>query len=196
MAVKIKVAGKSTAKADTPAKRSTRTTRATAKPATKRTTTKRATTKTAAAPAKRAPGRPRKDGSAPVRRSRANSNMDERTMKRHLTAVEKAGVARKKAELAHKAAVDNLHRVASEAMDAGVPMARVADVSGISRQWLYKMGEFAGRSNGDTKPAATTRTRKTSSNGKSTAKSTGAKATTRPTTRGTRSSRKIAVRSK
>jgi hypothetical protein len=35
-------------------------------------------------------------------------------------------------------------------------MARVSDASGISRQWLYKMGEFAGRGeNGSgSKPAA------------------------------------------
>jgi hypothetical protein len=28
-------------------------------------------------------------------------------------------------------------------------MAKVSDASGISRQWLYKMGQFAGRNNGD-----------------------------------------------
>ena len=179
MAVQIR----SGAKAKPAATRSTRKTAA-AKPATKRTTAKRTTTKPAASATKRttgrAPGRTRKDGSEPVRRSTPNPNLDAATMKRHIAAVTKAGQARKKAEAAHKAAVQALHEAATAAMDAGVPMARVAEVSGISRQWLYKMGEYADRGgNGSGSKTAA----------KTAAKTTTAKATTRPTTRGTRSTK-------
>ena len=148
MAFKIKVAGGTSA----PTKPKP------AKPATRRTAAKPA----AAVPAKRGPGRPRKTGkpspAAATSASRRSSvpKTDDKTMKTLLTAVTKAGDRRRKAEIEHKASVDALHEAAQAALDGGVPMARVSDASGISRQWLYKMGEFAGRGeNGSgSKPAA------------------------------------------
>jgi len=145
---------------------------------------KRSTAKATPAPAKRGPGRPRKDGSAPRprkptlsdRRSSAPQT-DDKTMKRLLDAVEKAGARRKKAENEHKESVDALHAAASAALSGGVPMARVSDASGISRQWLYKMGEFRNRENGGEpetpKAAATKSTRKST---KSTARRSNSKA--------------------
>lgn len=160
MAVKIN-AGRAKS---TPA-RSTR--KSTAKPAAKTTGAKRGTTGTRGASTRK---RSEPKAQAPAASSRRSpvAQTDDRTMKRLLSEVEKAGKLRKKAEEAHKATVQALHEAAQAALEGGVPMARVSDVSGISRQWLYKMGEFAGRggSNGDSK--------------------SGAKATTRPTTRGTR----------
>lgn len=135
MAFKIKVAGG----ASTPAKPKP------AKPATRRTAAK------PAASAKRGPGRPRKAGkpspAAAASASRRSSvpKTDDKTMTRLLASVKKAGDRRRKAEEEHKASVDALHEAAQAALDGGVPMARVSDASGISRQWLYKMGEFAGR---------------------------------------------------
>jgi hypothetical protein len=131
-AVKIRVGGRSTGTPAPAAKRG-------AKPA------KRA----AAKPAKRAstgrgPGRPRKAEGEPVTR-RASKNIDPRTEARLLKAVEKAGERRAKAEAEHKEAINALHAAAVEAIEEGVTMAKVSDVSGISRQWLYKMGDFADR---------------------------------------------------
>jgi hypothetical protein len=144
MAFKIKVAGA--------------TTKPRTKPAAKRTAAK------PAASAKRGPGRPRKNAAskpspaAATAASRRSSvpKTDDKTMKTLLSAVTKAGDRRRKAEIEHKASVDALHEAAQAALDGGVPMARVSDASGISRQWLYKMGEFAGRGeNGSgSKPAA------------------------------------------
>src|SRR3954452_3882399 len=163
MAVKINVRGagagskpaarKSTAAKNTGTKATTK--RSTAKPA----ASKAATTKR---------GAKAKTAQLPTRRSTA-ATTDDRTMKKLLTAVQKAGDRRYKAKQEHEAAVDSLYEAAKAALDGGVPMARVSESSGISRQWLYKMGEFAGRTNGDsTAPAP--------------------KATTRPTTRSTKRS--------
>lgn len=167
MAFKIKVAGG----ASTPAKPK-------AKPAAKRSTARPAKP-TAAKPAaaKRGPGRPRKTGkpspAAAASASRRSSvpKTDDKTMTKLLAAVTKAGDRRREAEAEHKASVDALHEAAQAALDGGVPMARVSDASGISRQWLYKMGEFAGRGeNGSgSKPAAKAAVKRTSST-KSTAR--------------------------
>jgi transposase-like protein len=102
-------------------------------------------------------------------------------MKTLLAAVTKAGDRRRKAEAEHKASVDALHEAAQAALDGGVPMARVSDASGISRQWLYKMGEFAGRGeNGSgSKPAAKSAVKRATS--RQSTKSTQSKRTgTRP----------------
>jgi len=158
------------------------------KPAGKRTAAKPAAT------AKRGPGRPRKTEAAPkattTRKPRASTAMPtDAKSKKLLNDVAKAGKVRKDLEIKHKASVDALHQAAVAALEAGVPMARVAEVSGISRQWLYKMGEFAGRSNGDSAPAPTrsrvntaatakaAATRKTNATKRNATKSTGRKIT-------------------
>jgi hypothetical protein len=163
MAVSIR--GKSS-KTEAP-KRSTRKT--TAKPAAKATGTKRgtrmATTRKRSEPARK-----------PTLSNRRSSvpQTDDKTMKKLLTDVQKAGALRKKAEEAHKASVQALYEAATNALNSGVPMAEVSKVSGISRQWLYKMGDFAKRGNGASAAKASTRKA-------STAKATPAKSTTKRT---------------
>jgi hypothetical protein len=161
MPVKIKVAGKSE---DKPAARKTR---STAKPAASKRSTKRQGTAPAAkrgAARTRTTTRPAKsNGEGPVRR--ASKNIDPRTEARLLKAVEKAGDRRRKAEIEHKESINALHDEARLAIEGGVSMAKVADASGISRQWLYKMGDFADRegvTNGSgSKTAAKTATKRT-----------------------------------
>lgn len=176
MAFKIKVAGASSGTAKPKAKPATK--RATARP-------------TAAKPAaKRGPGRPRTTGKASPAAAAASASRrssvpktDDKTMKTLLTAVTKAGDRRRKAEAEHKASVDALHEAAQAALDGGVPMARVSDASGISRQWLYKMGEFAGRSengNGGNKPAAKSAVKRATSTKQSTKRTQSKSAGTRP----------------
>jgi hypothetical protein len=157
MPVKIKVAGKSTEK---PAAKPARSTG-------RKATTRKGTTSARASAKRTERAKPAaaKSSDGPVRR--ASKNVDPRTEARLLKAVAKAGERRAKAEMEHKESINALHDAAREAIAGGVSMAKVADESGISRQWLYKMGDFAeregvtaGNGNGKTaaaKPAATRR---------------------------------------
>lgn len=153
------------------------------KPAAKRSTAAKP------ASARRGPGRPRKNAdskpspAAATSASRRSSvpKTDDKTMTKLLAAVGKAGDRRRKAEIEHKASVDALHEAAQAALDGGVPMARVSDASGISRQWLYKMGEFAGRGengNGGNKAAAKAAVKRTTR--QSTKRTQSKSASTRP----------------
>jgi hypothetical protein len=153
MAINIKAKGKT----ETPAPKPRRSTAA--KSTAKRGAAAKRATKTAAA-APKATRTPRA----------TNSKIDARTEAKFLGLVEKAGKRRAAAEIEHKESVTALHAAAAAALEAGVPMAKVSEKSGISRQWLYKMGEFANRSvdlragsngNGVSKPVAKTTTRKT-----------------------------------
>jgi len=194
MAVKIRAAGaKPAAKPKAkpkPAARKTAGAKATTRPTTrgKRSTTAKAT------PAKRGPGRPRKTEAEKAEGTRRNvtglAKTDPKLEAKLLKAVKAAGDRRRKAEIEHKESVDALYEVAKEALDAEVSMAKVSDASGISRQWLYKMGEFADRDNGTStskaKPAPAKRTtaRKstrtaTAKRGTTTKKATAAKPRTR-----------------
>jgi hypothetical protein len=67
-----------------------------------------------------------------------------------------AGERVKAAKQEHDAAIDAVHEIVVQAQEVGVPMAIIEDVTGISRQWLYKMGQFKGRKadNGDAEEAA------------------------------------------
>ena len=180
MAVKINARGRSTAKSEDAPKRSTR--KSTTKPAARATGTKRSTGSRAASTRKRSePKASAATAKAASTRRSAVPQTDDRAMKRLLADVQKAGTLRKKAEAAHKAAVNALHDAAKAALDVGVPMARVSDVSGISRQWLYKMGEakerggagFNATGNGaSAAPAPATRTRKPSTRAASSTKRT------------------------
>ena len=138
MAMKIRVRGASKEEAKPKAKP------AKSRPA------KRAAKPAAKAPAKRGPGRPRKSESESTGTGRPRryktSDIDAREEAKLVKLVEKAGDRRRKAEEEHKESVSALHEAAAEALQAGVSMAKVADASGISRQWLYKMGDFADRS--------------------------------------------------
>jgi len=148
MPVKIKVAGKST---DKPAAKPARSTR--------KTPARKAPARASAKRTERAKPAAAKSSDGPVRR--ASKNVDPRTEARLLKAVAKAGERRKKAEMEHKESINALHDAAREAIIGGVSMAKDADESGISRQWLYKMGDFAeregvtaGNGNGNGKTAA------------------------------------------
>lgn len=137
MAIKIRTRGASTSEA-----------KPKAKPAKSRPAKRGAKAKPAAkAPAKRGPGRPRKQAGeeAPAKPRRYSTGVDPKQEAKALKLVEKAGDRRRKAEEEHKEAVSALHEAALEALNIGVSMAKVADASGISRQWLYKMGEYADR---------------------------------------------------
>jgi transposase-like protein len=190
-AVKIKTRGaaKSEPKATAKPKptRKTAGAKATTRPTTRgKRTAKPKTTPAKATPAKRGPGRPRKpEGAAPVRRD--SKGIDAKAEARLLKAVTKAGERRQKAKIEHEESVNALHTAAQEALEGGVSMAKVADSSGISRQWLYKMGDFrqdergghqlrATNGNGSDKPVARS-TRKT------TAKPAAKRATTRRNTK-------------
>ena len=147
MAVKIKLPGQ---KAEGKPTRKTRSTAKPAeKPAAKRSTKRKGTAPAAKRGSARKTGttRPAKSngngGDGPVRR--ASKGIDPRTEARLLKVVEKAGDRRRKAEVEHKESINALHDSAREAIEGGVSMAKVADASGISRQWLYKMGDFADR---------------------------------------------------
>ena len=118
-----------------------------------------------------------------------------------LKLVEKMGERRAKAEAEHQEAINSLHEAATEALEAGVSMAKVSDASGISRQWLYKMGDFRGRGNGgngngSSKPAAkpaAKSTAKTPAKRTSARKSTTTRQATKTATGGSR--RRVAIRS-
>lgn len=168
--IKIKARGRSAAKSTDEAPKPTRrssTRKSTSKAPAKRQSAKRDSTTAKAAASKRSPGRPRKNTSAtatataPQRRN--STGVDPKVEAKLQKLVEKMGDRRAKAEAEHKEAINALHEAATEALDAGVSMAKVSDWSGISRQWLYKMGDFRGRGNGNgngsnkpaPKPAAT-----------------------------------------
>lgn len=146
-AIKIRARGASTAEPEAkPSKR-----RPKAKPA------KRAGTTAKAKPAaKRGPGRPRKAEGEPVRRN--STGVDPKVEARLLKAVQAAGDRRRAAKIEHEESVNALYEVAKEALAEGVSMAKVSDASDLSRQWLYKMGEHAGRENGGSAPAPAKRT--------------------------------------
>jgi hypothetical protein len=55
------------------------------------------------------------------------------------------GEDRAEAEKEHKAQVQAMHEIKEEALSRGIPMARIAEVMGVSRQWLYSMINHAGR---------------------------------------------------
>ena len=153
-AVKIRAGrGAATVEADKPAKRPAKRT-AKPKPA-----ARRPTAKAGAKPAKRrSVGRPRKAEGEPVRRN--STGVDPKVEARLLKAVKAAGDRRRAAKIEHEESVNALYEVAQEALDAGVSMAKVSDASDLSRQWLYKMGEHAGRENGGSAPAPAKRTAK------------------------------------
>ncbi len=156
----IKIAGRKTATSKTSTRKSA------AKPAARSTSTRRKT------PAKSA-GTTMSDGR--VRRPVTN---DERVINKHIKILERVGAEREEAKVAHDEAVEAVYKATKAAMDAGVPTGVISEYAGISRQWLYKMGEHQGRNGSDTaksparKPAAKASTR-----------ASAAKKSTRPTIR-------------
>jgi hypothetical protein len=197
-AIKIKARGRTAPKPveDEAPKATTRRSTRRSKASAKRQPAKRDSTATP----KRGPGRPRKSTSttatatAPVKR-RDNKALDPRVEARVLKLVEKMGDRRAKAEAEHQEAINALHEAAQEALEVGVSMAKVSDASGISRQWLYKMGDFRGRGNGGNGSKATPAktTTKTPVKRTSARKSTTTRKATTKATGGPR--RRVAIRS-
>jgi hypothetical protein len=150
----IRIGGKSnngTASKKSSSKRSTATKRVSSKASRAR--------KTAPQTAPRSSSRVQKSATAQKRAAR-KPKVDEKVLNKHVTALKTAGNERKAAEAAHDKAVNNVHKAAVAAIKAGVPMGLVATTVGVSRQWLYKMGDFRDRQNGSSAGKATTATRK------------------------------------
>jgi hypothetical protein len=139
-AIKIKARGSKAASAPEPEAKPKSTRKRSAKATPKRASS---TAKKETAPAKRGPGRPRKTEAEKAGPQRRNSTgVDAKLEAKLLKAVKAAGDRRRKAKIEHEESVNALYVVAQEALDAGVSMAKVSDASDISRQWLYKMGDF------------------------------------------------------
>lgn len=153
----IRIGGKAKAKPATTSK--TRTTsskrssakRGTATPAKKRSTAAKKTTR----PARKGPGSQGGPGSRGPRTPKIAKNV----LDKHVAALRAAGKERKDAEKAHDKAVEGVHKAAQAAMKAEVPMSIISAEIGVSRQWLYKMGQFKERTNGS-QPTATSATRR------------------------------------
>jgi isopropylmalate/homocitrate/citramalate synthase len=146
-----------------------------AKPAAKKTASKPAAKK--AAPAKRTASKPAaKKTTAKTNGTvrRQTPKIDTKVLDRHVKALTAAGDKRRKTEEAHQAAVENVHEVVTAAIEAKVPMSIIADSVGVSRQWLYKMGNFRERTNGSSS------TRKTAAK-KPAARASATKSKTKPT---------------
>lgn len=137
MAIKIKTRSTSTAKK--PA-----TKRASTKPAAKRGTaaTKRNTRSTSKPKAKSTP-------TGSTRRS-SKPQVSDAQLNKWIKQLYSAGDKLRKTQVAHTEAVDNVNEVAQDALAAGVPMKIVHEQTGVSRQWLYKMGQSNKRDNGST----------------------------------------------
>lgn len=145
-----------------------------AKPAAKRGSTARKSTTTAKrTTAKRTATKPKPARKAAGPRGPRTPKTDPKLLKRHVTALESAGNKRQRAEEMHQEAVEAVHEAAQAALADEVPMTLISEKLGVSRQWLYKMGEFRSRTNGNgngrvKKPRATAAASKTVSrrNGK------------------------------
>lgn len=136
MAIKIKPRTTSKPASKPAAKRTS------AKPAAKRGTaaTKRNTRSTSKPKAKSAP-------TGPTRRS-SKPQVSEAQLNKWIKQLYAAGEKLRKTQVAHVEAVDALNDVAQEALAVGVPMKIVHEQTGVSRQWLYKMGQSNKRDNG------------------------------------------------
>ena len=87
-------------------------------------------------------------------RVRRPTTDDQKVINKHIKILQSVGEDRDETKRAHEAAVQAVYEATQAAMDDGVPTGIITEHSGISRQWLYKMGEHAGRDgNGAAKPA-------------------------------------------
>jgi len=150
----IRIGGKAKSKPATTSKtrsssskRSSTVKRGTAAPAKKRSTAVKKTTAR------------KSNGGGPGSRGPRTPKIDKKVLDKHVAALREAGKERKRAEKEHDKAVDGVHKAAQAALAAEVPMSIVSAELGVSRQWLYKMGQFRERTNGS-KPSATSATRR------------------------------------
>lgn len=129
--------------------KSTGTRKSTAKPATKRTAAKPAARKTAAkttkATTKRAPRKAAADKEEVVDRRTALGKVDPAVLARYEDALIAVGDKMDEAQALRDEALSEAYEITQSALGDGVPMALVSDLTRISRQWLYNMGNHAGR---------------------------------------------------
>jgi len=167
----------------------------TAKPAVKRTASKPAARKTAAkttkaATTKRAPRKAAAAEEEVVDRRTARGKVDPSVLARYEDALTAVGDKMDEAQAMRDEALEEAYEVTQSALGDGMPMALVSELTRISRQWLYNMGNHAGRggsvtagrrNGGAKKPARKTTTgRKVATGRKATTtgrKSTGTKQT-------------------
>lgn len=194
-AIKIRAAGAKSTPAAKPKPKAKPAAKRSGAKATTRPTTRGKRGASAKPAAKRGPGRPRKTEAEAAEGTKRNvtglAKSDPKLEAKLLKAVKAAGDRRREAKIEHEESVNALYEVAKEALEAGVSMAKVSDSSDISRQWLYKMGEFAGREGGNgastSKPApkaapakrANARKGRTTNKRSTATKSAGAKPRTR-----------------
>jgi DNA-binding phage protein len=81
---------------------------------------------------------------------RSRQRADSKTVKRHVTKLEKVGARRAKLREQFEKAVEDMIAAARDALDDEVGIGLVADTLGISRQYLYKALET--HANGKKKP--------------------------------------------
>jgi len=170
--IKINVGGKSSASSTRRSARTGKpstvgTAKRTTKPAKKASTAKKSTAKGGRGPAKGSGGAPRGPRTPKV---------EPKLLEKHVKALEAAGKRRADAEAEHDASVTNVHEVAQAALAAEIPMTLISDKLGISRQWLYKMGNFRSRTNGSKPKAAA----KKATSAARTTRSTAKKSTSKP----------------
>lgn len=63
-----------------------------------------------------------------------------------LKQLKQQGLSRQKLFDDHRSAVDDSYKLVMKARQAGVPVGKIAEASGLSRQWISKMGSYSGRS--------------------------------------------------
>lgn len=91
----------------------------------------------------------RKRGAATTtKRKSPTPKVDQKIVKKHVTALKRAGNARDKAQAAYDESVEEVFSTVQDALGDGVPMSIVSESVGVSRQWLYNMGNHKGRNGG------------------------------------------------
>jgi hypothetical protein len=73
----------------------------------------------------------------PAPRAQRNGNISDKDFASYTKRIKAAGIKRKESDEAHKEAVADLFDLVKEAIAAGMPVVRIEEVAGISRQWIY-----------------------------------------------------------
>ena len=139
--------------------------------------TKPAAKKKAAAPAKgkqtttRKPAAKKSTGRATAKKATKQDaplrpKADARTIEKFERKLTTVGKKRDDTLKAHEQAVEDVFVTVQDAMQANVPMSVIARSVGVSRQWLYKMSTFKGRTNGSGPKKQARGAAKTASKGK------------------------------
>ena len=193
-ALKLKTAGSK------PAATRKSTAKPAAKPAPKRavkaaakTSVKKGTT------AKRTGTKPKQTEEVVDRRT-ARGKVDPDVLSRYEDGLVEVGQRMDEAQQMRDQALNDAYEITQSALADGVPMALVSELTGISRQWLYNMGNHGGRGgsvtqgrrNGSTPKRKTSTARKTGTTArKATAKKTG---TRKPAGKAASGAKKLSIK--